>query len=97
MAGGDLLRAPRRASAAGAAAAGRASAPARPARPAALKSALRSAIESFILSVADRAAEEVDGSWRDHPAGAVLLDDAAAERARESTPAVFESALRTPG
>ena len=44
-----------------------------PSRPAALNTALRSAVESFIVSVADRAAEAVDSTWRANPAGAGLL------------------------
>jgi energy-coupling factor transporter ATP-binding protein EcfA2 len=67
-----------------------------PPRPAALNTALRSAIESFIVSIADRAAEHVDGSWRGSPAGTVLLEDAAADRARgEYAKQVFESAFGT--
>ena len=67
-----------------------------PSRPAALNTALRSAIESFIVSIADRAAEHVDGSWRGNPAGTVLLEDAAADRARgEYAKQVFESAFGT--
>jgi energy-coupling factor transporter ATP-binding protein EcfA2 len=65
-------------------------------RPVALNTALRSAIDSFIVSIADRAAEHVDGSWRDNPAGAVLLEDAVADRARsEYAKQVFESAFGT--
>ena len=65
-------------------------------RPAALNTALRSAIESFIVSITDRAAEHVDGSWRGSPAGTVLLEDAAADRARgEYANQVFESAFGT--
>jgi energy-coupling factor transporter ATP-binding protein EcfA2 len=65
-----------------------------PSRPAALNTALRSAIESFIVSIADRAAEHVDSNWRANPAGAVLLADAVAERARgEYAKQVFESAF----
>ncbi|HEY6309963.1 MAG TPA: GTPase [Streptosporangiaceae bacterium] len=63
-----------------------------PSRPAALNASLRSAIESFIVSIADRAAEHVDNSWRANPAGAVLLADAVAERARgEYAKQIFES------
>jgi hypothetical protein len=69
-----------------------------PSRPAALNSALRSAVESFIVSVADRAAEAVEGSWRADPAGAVLLADAAAERARDvRAKQVFESVFGPAG
>src|ERR1700733_2354880 len=63
---------------------------------AALNTALREAIESFIVSITDRAAEHVDGSWRGSPAGTVLLEDAAADRARgEYAKHVFESAFGT--
>jgi len=66
------------------------------ARPTALDTALRSAIESFIVSIADRAAEHADGSWRGNPAGTLLLEDAAADRARgEYAKQVFESAFGT--
>ena len=69
-----------------------------PSRPAALNAALRSAIESYIVSVADRAAEAVEGSWRADPAGAVLLAAAAAERARDArTKQVFESVFGPAG
>ena len=69
-----------------------------PARPVALNAALRSAVESFIVSVADRAAEAVEGSWRADPAGAVLLADAAAERARDvRAKQVFESVFGPAG
>jgi len=68
----------------------------RGARPAALNIALRSAIESFVVSIADRAAEHVEGSWRANAAGAVLLEDAVADRARgEYAKQVFESAFGT--
>jgi hypothetical protein len=69
-----------------------------PSRPAALNAALRSAFGSFIVSIADRAAEQVDGNWRANPAGAVLLADAIAERARgERARQVFQSAFGTGG
>jgi hypothetical protein len=69
-----------------------------PSRPAALNTALRSAVESFIVSVADRAAEAVDGTWRADPAGTVLLTDAAAERARDMrAKQVFESVFGPAG
>jgi 50S ribosome-binding GTPase len=45
-----------------------------PARAQALKSAARAAVESLITSVADRAAEDCLARWRDHPAGAALLE-----------------------
>jgi hypothetical protein len=61
-------------------------------RTAGLNTALRSAIESFIVSIADRSAEQVHSKWRSNPAGNVLLAGAAAERARdERTKQVFES------
>jgi hypothetical protein len=69
-----------------------------PSRAAALDTALRSAVESFIVSVADRAAEAVDSSWNADPAGAVLLADAAAERARDvRAKQVFESVFGPAG
>jgi energy-coupling factor transporter ATP-binding protein EcfA2 len=69
-----------------------------PSRSAALNGALRSAIESYIVSVADRAAETVEGNWRADPAGAVLLADAAAERARDvRAKQVFESVFGPAG
>ena len=55
-----------------------------PARARSLKSALRTGIESLILSVADRAAEESVRRWRNHPAGVALLDAFAAAEASES-------------
>jgi len=45
-----------------------------PARAEALKAAARTAIESLITSVADRAAEDCLARWREHPAGSVLLE-----------------------
>jgi energy-coupling factor transporter ATP-binding protein EcfA2 len=45
-----------------------------PAKAQALKMAARTAVESLITSVADRAAEDCLARWRDHPAGAALLD-----------------------
>jgi len=67
-----------------------------PSHNAALTQALRSAIESFLVSIADRAAEHVDGSWRGNPAGTVLLEDAIADRARgEYAKQIFESAFGT--
>src|SRR5262249_56357165 len=45
-----------------------------PARAQALKLAARSAIESLITSVGDQAAENCLARWREHPAGAALLD-----------------------
>ncbi len=69
-----------------------------PSRSAALNAALRSAIESYIVAVADRAAEAVEDSWRADPAGAVLLADAAAERARDvRAKQVFESVFGPAG
>jgi hypothetical protein len=69
-----------------------------PSRTAALNAALRSAIESYIVSVGDRVAEAVEGSWRADPAGAVLLADAAAERARDvRAKQVFESVFGPAG
>jgi hypothetical protein len=55
-----------------------------PARARTLKSALRAGIESLILSVADRAAEESVRRWRNHPAGVALLEAFAAAEASQS-------------
>jgi energy-coupling factor transporter ATP-binding protein EcfA2 len=55
-----------------------------PARARTLKSALRAGIESLILSVADRAAEESVRRWRNHPAGVALLEALAAAEASQS-------------
>jgi energy-coupling factor transporter ATP-binding protein EcfA2 len=49
-----------------------------PARAQTLRSALRTALESLLISAADRAAEDSVSRWRDHPAGAALLDQLAA-------------------
>ena len=54
-----------------------------PARAQSLKSALRTGIESLILSVADRAAEESIRRWHNHPAGVSLLDAYAAAQASQ--------------
>jgi energy-coupling factor transporter ATP-binding protein EcfA2 len=97
MVGGDLR--PRR-GAKPAKSAGRKGKRARrgPSRPAALNTALRSAVESLIVSVADRAAEAVEASWRADPAGAVLLTDAAAAKARDvRAKQVFESVFGPAG
>ena len=53
------------------------------ARAVALKTALRAAIESLVISVADRAAEESVKRWRSHPAGAALLEACSAEEAAD--------------
>ena len=98
MVGGELR--PRRGGARPAKSAARKGKRARrgPSRTVALNAALRSAIESYIVSVADRAAEAVEGSWRADPAGAVLLADAAAERARDvRAKQVFESVFGPAG
>jgi hypothetical protein len=44
-----------------------------PAKAQALKTAARCAVESLIISAADRAAEDCLARWRNHPAGAALL------------------------
>ncbi|WP_245679261.1 AAA family ATPase [Actinomadura hibisca] len=49
-----------------------------PARVRALKAALRSGLESLILSSAEHAADQVLASWREHPAGGHVLDAPAA-------------------
>ena len=63
-------------------------------RPAALDTALRAAIQALVVSVADRAAEQVTRGWRADPAGAVLLASVEANRARdERARREFESAF----
>ena len=63
-------------------------------RPAALDAALRTALEALVLSVADRAAEQVTRAWRADPAGSALLAGAEASRARsELAKQEFESAF----
>ena len=44
------------------------------ARTRALRAAVSHSVESLIVSVGDRAAEEAVARWRDHPAGAALLE-----------------------
>jgi energy-coupling factor transporter ATP-binding protein EcfA2 len=51
-------------------------------RLAALDAALRTAIEALVVSVADRAAEQVSAAWRAEPAGAALLTEVEATQAR---------------
>jgi energy-coupling factor transporter ATP-binding protein EcfA2 len=48
----------------------------------ALDSALRAALQGLVVSVADRAAEQVTHGWRADSAGATLLAEAEASRAR---------------
>jgi energy-coupling factor transporter ATP-binding protein EcfA2 len=55
-----------------------------PGRAGSLKTALRAAIESLVISVADRAAEESVKRWRNHPAGVALLHAVSAREADES-------------
>ena len=65
-------------------------------RYAALEAALRAALQALVVSVADRAAEQVTRVWRDNPGGASLLDDADASRVRdERAKREFESAFGT--
>jgi len=66
------------------------------ARYAALEGALRTALEALVVSVADRAAEQVTRVWRDNPGGAALLAAAEAKRVRgERAKREFESAFGT--
>ena len=63
-------------------------------RYAALETALRSALQALVVSVADRAAEQVARVWRDNPGGAALLAAADASRVRdERAKREFESAF----
>jgi energy-coupling factor transporter ATP-binding protein EcfA2 len=67
-----------------------------PTRSAALDSALRTALQALVASVADRAAEQVTRGWRADQAGAALLAAAEAARARdERAKREFESAFGT--
>ncbi len=64
------------------------------ARLAALDAALRTALQSLVVSVADRAAEQVARVWRENPGGAALITAAEASRARdERAKREFESAF----
>jgi len=63
-------------------------------RPAALDTALRAALQALVISVADRAAEQVTRAWRADPAAAVLLAAEEASRTRdENARREFESAF----
>jgi len=60
----------------------------------ALDAALRTALQALVVSVADRAAEQVARVWRDNPGGAALITAAEASRARdERAKREFESAF----
>jgi energy-coupling factor transporter ATP-binding protein EcfA2 len=60
----------------------------------ALDAALRTALQSLVVSVADRAAEQVARCWRDNQGGAALITAAEASRARdERAKREFESAF----
>ncbi len=63
----------------------------------ALDGALRTALQGLVVSVADRAAEQVSRGWRADSAGAALLAESEASRARgERAKREFESAFGTP-
>jgi len=65
-------------------------------RYAALELALRAALQALVVSIADRAAEQVARIWRDNPGGAALLDAAEEDRVRdERAKREFESAFGT--
>ena len=66
------------------------------ARPSALDAALRAALESLVVSVADQAAERVFAAWRADTAGAALLAAVEADRVRdEKAEREFASAFGT--
>jgi hypothetical protein len=66
-------------------------------RYAALEAALRAALQALVVSVADRAAEQVTRVWRDNPGGAGLLSAAEESRSRdERAKREFESAFGAP-
>jgi energy-coupling factor transporter ATP-binding protein EcfA2 len=60
-----------------------------PARAQALKTAARAAVESLITSAAGRAAEQCLARWRDHPAGAALLEHIGSGGAAEAWQSEF--------
>jgi hypothetical protein len=63
-------------------------------RYAALETALRTALQALVVSLADRAAEQVTRVWRDNPGGPALLAVAEASRVRdERANREFESAF----
>ncbi|HJZ10197.1 MAG TPA: hypothetical protein VJ283_19075, partial [Trebonia sp.] len=63
-------------------------------RPAALDTALRAALQALVVSVADRAAEQVTRTWRADPAATALLAAAEATTSRgEFAQREFESAF----
>jgi energy-coupling factor transporter ATP-binding protein EcfA2 len=63
-------------------------------RYAALEAALRAALQALVVSVADRAAEQVTRVWRDNPGGSTLLSAAEESRSRdERAKREFESAF----
>ncbi|HEX6487245.1 MAG TPA: hypothetical protein VF137_00005, partial [Candidatus Dormibacteraeota bacterium] len=65
-------------------------------RPAALDTALRAALQALVVSVADRAAEQVTRTWRVDPAATALLAAAEASTTRgEYARREFESAFGT--
>jgi 50S ribosome-binding GTPase len=65
-------------------------------RPAALDTALRAALQALVVSVADRAAEQVTRTWRADPAATALLAAAEASTTRgEYARREFESAFGT--
>jgi GTPase SAR1 family protein len=53
-----------------------------PARAGALKAALHASLESLVVAMADRAAEQAVARWQDNPAGADLLQQRSAPSAR---------------
>jgi hypothetical protein len=57
-----------------------------PARAGALRAALRASLESLLVAIADRAAEDAVARWQQHPASAALLSElaAAAEAGRSA-------------
>src|ERR1022692_1621839 len=72
--------------------------PAVPARAQALKAALRSSLESLVISVADRAAEDAIERWQASQAGAALLAEAReAEKTRIAAEASYLSLERWDG
>jgi energy-coupling factor transporter ATP-binding protein EcfA2 len=52
-----------------------------PARAGALKAAIRAGLETLVITLADRAAEDAVATWQQHEAGAALVRDVTAETA----------------
>ena len=61
-----------------------------PARAKALKAALRGGLETLVVSLADRAAEDTVAAWQQHDAGAALIREFTAESAAGQDSVTFD-------